>query len=135
MEVSGLIGSATWNISYPATYRKPRNLTSGRVGGMVAANADIGSIHDRRMPERAKRRQAICIHRRSFLFSEMKAVEYWPNFVERSDEPREVEISQISDALNIPWAKEKAQRLGGDLHIERNHIVMAGQWVIALINS
>jgi hypothetical protein len=57
----------------------------------------------------------------------MLVVEYWPTFVERSDEPRKQFVDSLSAVREIPWIKAK-----GDVRIAGAY-VKAGNLIVAII--
>ncbi len=59
--------------------------------------------------------------------SSYRVIEYWPEFVDRSDKPREELVSNLDGALEIPWLKEK-----GDLKLKGTY-VLHNELVVAII--
>lgn len=54
----------------------------------------------------------------------MKVREYWPNFVDRDDKPREQEIAKPEDALAVEWiAIHPHATIDGDYVKSRGWIV------------
>jgi hypothetical protein len=54
-----------------------------------------------------------------------RIVEYWPNFVDRSEEPRFQIVDDLSEVGEIPWIKEKGSVEVKDRLVMRERLIVA----------
>jgi hypothetical protein len=61
-----------------------------------------------------------------------KITEYWPNFVERSDEPRVAYVTDLEQLKEIAWLNKDGREFRCDGYFIRRE---GSPWIIALIEK
>ena len=59
---------------------------------------------------------AVDLHR---VDMRLEVVEYWPGFVDRSDEPRRTIVNTKAEVEGIPWLKEKGPIVVDGFYVKR----------------
>ena len=61
-----------------------------------------------------------------------KITEYWPGFVERSDEPKQSEVESVSKETlqSIPWLKRH-----GSLTLKDGYVLNTSSYIVAIITK